>query len=399
MSPLSGISRTVIALGIASFFTDLSSEMIYPLLPAFVAGVLGAQAIALGAIEGVAESTAALLKAVSGWLSDHMKRRKPLIVSGYALAGLARPLIGLATAWVAVLALRFVDRIGKGLRTSPRDALIADVTPEEHRGVAYGLHRAFDHAGAVVGPLVAALLLKGLGFSLRDVFLLAALPAVVVLFVLVFLVKEPERGAEARAALSPREFPRAFRELGPGYRRLLVAVGLFTLGNAADVLILLRLQSAGLEAAWISVLWSLHHVVKMTATFGGGWLADRVGRREMLMAGWALFALVFLALGLASSVWVLVAIFLVYGLYFGLTEPAERALVAGLVPAERRGAAFGVFHGVIGLAALPANLLFGVLYEQVSPLVAFSTAAGFALLGTLALFSVRASDAADTEAR
>jgi MFS family permease len=228
----SRIPRTVVALGVVSLLTDLSSEMIYPLLPIFLASVLGAGAMALGLIEGVAESTAALLKVASGIWTDRARRRKPLVVAGYSLSGIMRPFIGLAAAWPAVLALRFADRVGKGLRTSPRDALIADVTDATARGTAYGFHRAMDHAGAVLGPLVAAVLLKLAGLPLRQVFLLSAIPAVAVLVVLLLGVKEPPPPPAAVPAAPKVLAP--WSALGPDYRRLLAAVLVFTLGNSTD---------------------------------------------------------------------------------------------------------------------------------------------------------------------
>ena len=377
------IPRTVIALGVVSLLTDMSSEMIYPLLPIFLASVLGAGAMALGVIEGVAESTAALLKVVSGIWTDRTQRRKPLVVAGYTLSGMMRPLIGLAAAWPAVLALRFADRVGKGLRSSPRDALIADVTDAGARGAAYGFHRAMDHAGAVLGPLVAAVLLKAAGLPLRQVFLLSAIPAVAVLAVLLLGVKEPPlQRAESPA---PRKFLAPWSALGPDYRRLLVAVLVFTLGNSTDAFLLLRLSQAGVATAGIALLWSAHHVVKMIANYYGGRLSDRVGPRAMILAGWLFYAAIYLTFGWLNSAPWLIAVFLAYGLYFGLVEPAERAWVASLVPQQLRGTAFGWYHCAVGLAALPASIVFGLLWQQWGAVVAFSAGGVFAALAALLL--------------
>ena len=381
--------RTVIALGFVSFLTDLSSEMIYPLLPVFLVDVLGAGAIALGAIEGIAESTAALLKVVSGWWTDRMHRRKPLIVGGYTLSGAARPLIGLAMAWPAVVLLRFGDRVGKGLRTSPRDALIADVTPPERLGAAYGLHRAMDHAGAVAGPLVAAGLLLIPAMTLRSVFLLAAIPAAVVVVVLVFGVNERRRPDDAAAEALSLET--GWRAMGTPMRRLLLALVVFTLGNSTDAFLLLRLADAGFAAGWIALLWSLHHLVKMGANLYGGQLSDRLGRRNLVIIGWMVYAAIYLGFGLTSSTAALVALFLGYGVYFGLTEPVERAWVATLAPEESRGSAFGFYHGAIGLTALPASLIFGFIYATAGPAVAFGTGAGLAVVATTLLLRVPAT--------
>ena len=381
------IPRTVIALGVVSLLTDLSSEMIYPLLPIFLASVLGAGAMALGLIEGVAESTAALLKVASGIWTDRTRRRKPLVVAGYTLSGMMRPLIGLAAAWPAVLALRFADRVGKGLRTSPRDALIADVTDASARGTAYGFHRAMDHAGAVLGPLVAAVLLNFAGLPLRQVFLLSAIPAVAVLVVLLLGVKEPPLGG-AESPVAPKILA-PWSALGPDYRRLLLAVLVFTLGNSTDAFLLLRLSQTGVSTAGIALLWSAHHVVKMAANYYGGRLSDRVGPRAMILAGWLFYAAIYLTFGWLTSAPALIAVFLAYGIYFGLTEPAERAWVASLVPPQLRGTAFGWYHCAIGLAALPASVAFGLLWQQWGAAVAFTAGAFLAALAAALLPGAR----------
>jgi MFS family permease len=378
-APAQALPRAVIALGVVSLLTDVSSEMIAPLLPVFVAAAVGGGALSLGLIEGVAESTAALVKLVSGALSDRMRRRKPLLVIGYALAGAARPLIGLARAWPVVLGLRFADRIGKGLRGPPRDALIADAVAEGARGRAFGFHRAMDHAGAVIGPLVAAALLAA-GFDRRDIFLSAAVPAFAVMVVLVFAVREPARPAPPPHASSAAQAP-----LGSDFRRLVAAAVLFTLGNSTDLFLLLRLHHAGLSDVALAVLWSLHHVVKMAAAYLGGRASDRVSRRPLLAAAWLLYAAVYLAFALLSSPTALVAIFLAYGLTFGIAEPVEKAWTADLVPPERRGAAFGWLHGAVGLAALPASLLFGAVWEWLGHGAAFALGAALAVVAAVAL--------------
>lgn len=383
---LRGLPHTVVALGIVSLLTDLSSEMIYPLLPVFLLDVLGAGALALGVIEGVAESTAALLKVASGWWTDRMGRRKPLIVAGYGLSGAMRPLLGLATAWPVVVALRFADRVGKGLRTSPRDALIADATSPERRGAAYGLHRAMDHAGAVAGPLVAAGLLLLPGVTVRTVFLLAAVPAVVVMLVLVTQVREPAPGASADEATPSR--PGDVGALGTAFRRLLVAVVVFTLGNSTDAFLLFRLADAGIASGWIAVLWALHHLVKAVANLAGGRLADRVDRRNLVVAGWMVYAAIYAGFGLTGRTAPLVVLFLAYGAYFGLTEPVERAWVAALAPVGRRGAAFGWYHGSVGVTALPASLLFGAVYAAAGAGAAFGMGAALAVVATILLLRV-----------
>jgi MFS family permease len=378
------LPATVIALGVVSLLTDLSSEMIYPLLPIFLTAVLGAGPQVLGLIEGIAESTASLVKVVSGLWSDRTPRRKPFVVAGYSLAGAARPLIGLAAAWPAVLLLRFADRVGKGLRTSPRDALIADATPVPLRGAGYGLQRALDHAGAVAGPLVAAGLLTLAGLSLRTVFLLAIIPAVAVVVVLVACVREPARTSQVPVRISG-----AWRELGSPLHVFLAALLLFTLGNSTDAFLLLRLSAIGLPAARVALVWSAFHVVKMVASVAGGRLSDRLGRKPMMISGWAFYAAVYGVFAVAGSPTVVIVTFLAYGLYYGMTEPVERAWVADLVPLQLRGTAFGLYHGVIGFAALPASLLFGLLWQRFGAPAAFFTGAGLALAATLVLGFVR----------
>jgi len=311
-----GVPRIVVVLGVASLFTDLSSEMIYPLLPIFLTATLGAGALSLGIIEGVAETTASVLKIVSGIWADRVTRRKPLVVTGYAIAGLARPLIGLAAGWPFVLAMRFTDRVGKGLRTSPRDALIADAVEPSRRGAAYGFQRMMDHGGAVAGPIVAAGLLSLGGLSLRTVFLLAAVPAAVVIAVLIFGLKETPRSL-AETAHDSR--PHAhWADLGRDFHLFLAALLLFTLGNSTDAFILLRLSEAGVPAAWVAILWSIHHVIKMSAAYVGGTLSDRVGRRGVILTGWGIYAAVYAVFAFFPSATILIGAFLIYGLYFGL---------------------------------------------------------------------------------
>lgn len=384
-----GIPATVLALGAVSFLTDLSSEMIYPLLPLFLSGTLAAGAMALGTIEGAAESAAALLKIVSGAISDRLHCRKPLILSGYTLAGAVRPLIGFAASWPMVLGLRLADRFGKGLRTSPRDALIADVTAPARRGTAFGFHRAMDHAGAMAGPLLAAALLSLGGFSLRAVFWAAAVPAAATVIILLLAVREPQR-----AAVEPPSPAETIPPMGRGFWPFLAALLLFALGNSSDAFILLRLSQVGISAQGIAVLWSLHHLVKMAATYGGGRCADRFGARPLIAAGWLYYAAVYALFACCSSAPSLIAVFLAYGLYYGLTEPAEKALLAKLAPPQRRGRAFGCYHAAIGLTALPASLLFGWLWNRSGAATAFGVGALLALAAALLVSCGKAEEAA-----
>ena len=378
------LPRTVIALGAVSLLTDASSEMIYPLLPIFLSSVLGAGPLAIGAIEGAAESVASLLKLASGWWSDRLPRRKVLVVVGYGIASIVRPLIGLAQSIAQVLAIRLTDRAGKGIRGAPRDALIADAVDPSQRGRAYGFHRAMDHTGAVVGPLVAAALLKWGGLSLRTVFLIAAIPAALAMITLIFGVKESQRSV-AQDGKKPN-FARA--GLDRRFWLYLVVLLVFTLGNSTDALLILRATELGVSAAMVPVLWAVLHVVKATSSTPGGTLSDRVGRRPLIIAGWVVYSAVYLGFAMASTSWHAWALFIAYGLYFGLTEGVEKALVADLVPADVRGAAFGWYNLTIGLAALPASLIFGGLWQTFGAPVAFVTGAGLALLASVGLYLV-----------
>ncbi|HZI27836.1 MAG TPA: MFS transporter [Gemmatimonadaceae bacterium] len=378
------LPRTVVALGAVSLLTDLSSEMIYPLLPVFLSTVLGAGPLAIGAIEGAAESIAALLKLASGWWSDRLPRRKPLVIAGYGIASVVRPLIGLVQSVGQVLAIRLADRAGKGIRGAPRDALIADAVDASQRGRAFGFHRAADHAGAVAGPLVAFALLAWVGVSLRTVFLLAAIPAAAAMIVLIFGVRE-----SARESVQPKDKTKLDRSgLSRRFWAYLGVLLVFTLGNSTDALLILRANELGVSAAIVPILWAVLHVVKSVSSTPGGVLSDRLGRRPLIVAGWLVYAAVYLGFAYASETWHAWALFVVYGLYFGMTEGVEKALVADLVPARVRGAAFGWYNLTIGLAALPASLLFGGLWQAYGADTAFITGAGLALVAAVGLTMV-----------
>lgn len=380
-----GVPTTVVALGVVSLLTDLSSEMIYPLIPVFLTTVLGAGALALGVIEGIAESAAAILKVISGWWTDRVQKRKPFVLAGYGIAGAVRPLIAFVTSWFGVVAIRFVDRVGKGIRTSPRDALIADVTPEETRGAAFGLQRGLDNLGAFLGPLVAAVLLW-LGLTLREVFFLAIIPAAAVILVIIWAVREPTSTHGPTG--DSKRVPGRWRELGGGYWSLIVAVFVFTLGNSADAFLLLRLSDAGVTVVWIAVLWALFSLVKTGADLIGGRLSDSVGRKRMVLTGWAYYAVIYLGMAFAQGTVALITLFLAYGIYFGFTEPVERAWVAGLAPADLKGSAFGYYNAAVGIGALPASIVFGGIWVAFGPEAAFSIGAALAALAAVLLVRV-----------
>jgi len=392
-----GITKNVFALGVVSALTDMSTEMIYPLLPIFLTSVLGVGTAFVGMIEGIAESTASVLKLFSGWLSDRLGKRKALAVAGYTISSLTRPLVAISTAGWHVLVARFIDRTGKGIRTSPRDALIADCTPEEHRGRAFGFHRAMDHFGAVIGPLLAfavlrILLVRGSGFAAsgaepapeqyRLLFWLAAIPAALTIIVLLGFVSECAPSGprtQGPPKLSLKGFDRRFKTF-------LVIVLVFTLGNSSDAFLLLRARDLGVSVPMIPILWILLHIVKSLSSMPGGILSDRLGRRTMILIGWGVYAAVYCGLGAATSVAHIWVLFAAYGLYFGATEGVEKALVADFVPSEARGTAYGVYNFAIGITALPASVLMGVLWQAAGPGAAFGLGAGLALLAAISLW-------------
>lgn len=364
-----------------SLLTDASTEMVYPLLPLFLTRTLGASAAFVGLVEGVAETTASLLKLVSGWLSDRLGRRKALVTWGYGLSSLTRPLMAMALLPVHVLGIRFLDRIGKGIRTSPRDALIADSTPVDAWGAAFGFHRAMDHLGAVVGPVLAFLLLPQVGGSYRAIFWLASIPAALCVLVLVMAVREMP------AQVPPSRLPiPSLRPLDARFKGFLLIVTLFTLGNSSDAFLLLRAREAGVSEGAIPLLWAALHIVKSASSLPGGILSDRIGRRSTIIAGWLVYAVVYAGFAAVGSVWQVWGLFLVYGLYFGLTEGVEKALVADLVPVEARASAYGVYHAAIGIAALPASLLLGWLWQSFGASVAFGTGAAMAAAAAVLLW-------------
>lgn len=376
-----GISGNILALGVVSLLTDVSSEMIYPLLPLFVSTVLGAGPAFLGMLEGAAESTAALLKLASGIASDGLPRRKPLVLCGYTLSSCARPLIAAATSPLAVLLVRLSDRLGKGIRTSPRDALIADSVDASLRGKAFGFHRSMDHAGAIIGPLLATLLLATTVRDLRTLFWLTAIPGIVAVLVIVFFVREPSRRDHSATAI------RLVTPRGDLLKFLLILL-LFTLGNSSDAFLLLRAGNLGVAPAKIPLLWAFFHLSKMLTATPFGALSDRLGRRILIIAGWLVYALSYLGFALATAEWQIWALFAFYGLFYGLTEGVEKALLTDLAPATERGSAFGWYHCAIGAGALPASLLFGFVWQLLSPQAAFAMGAGLALVSALLLVTL-----------
>ena len=374
-------------LGGVSLLTDASSEMIYPLLPAFLTGTLRAGPVFLGLVEGIAEAAASLLKIASGALADRSSRAKPLVVAGYGVSALARPCMALAAAPLHVLAIRLLDRVGKGVRSAPRDALLAAAVEPAERGRAFGFHRAMDNAGAVVGPLLAAAALAA-GLELRSVFALALLPGLLSVALLVLGVRD--------APLHPASVASERAPLPTGFLRYLGVLAVFTLGNSSDAFLLLRAEQAGIPLALLPLLWAAHHVVKASASTWGGALSDRAGRRPTILFGWSLYALSYAGFAIADGPLAMLALFVAYGLFHATTEGAERALVADLAGVASRGRAFGLFHAVTGALLLPASLLTGLLWQGFGAGMALLTGAALAGLAALGLLLfVPAGEATD----
>jgi MFS family permease len=355
--------------------------MVFPLLPVFLTSVLGAGPLFLGVVEGAADSASSLLRLPFGWLADRM-RRKPLVVAGYALANLARPGIALATAPWHVLVLRVCDRLGKGVRTAPRDALLADSVAASDRGRAFGFHMSMDHVGAVIGPLLATALFVALDRNYRRLFLLASLPG---LLSIVFTMARVDETDVRSAAGAEIPSPGALGDFDRRFVGLLVAVFLFGLGASTDAFLLLQLNASGIDVALLPFLWSALHVVKVASVYPLGRLSDRVGRLPLIVAGWGYYAAIYAGFAFFDDPRALAAAFIAYGLYYGLTEGAERALVGDLVSRERRGVAFGLYNAALGVAALPASALLGAIWQAHGRAAAFGFGAAMAALGTAVL--------------
>ena len=377
--PFLGLSKNVRNLGWVSFFNDVSSEMIYPLLPLFLTQVLGAGVLFVGLIEGIAESVSSFLKLFSGWLSDRFQKRKGIILFGYSLASITRPFVGLATSAFHILFLRFFDRVGKGVRASPRDALLSQSCKEEERGKAFGFQRAMDHAGAMVGPLITSLLMLVLTKDLRVIFCLSAISA---LFCLLILFRGVTDVTRNRTPMSPA-LKLHWNKWDKKFKYFLLIITLFTLGNSSDAFLLLRAKDLGIDIVSIPILWFVLHFSKTIFSIPGGSLSDRIGRRIVMILAWTVYGLVYLGFAFASKAYHIWLLFFIYGLFFGLSEGTERAWVADLVEESKRGTAYGVYHFFIGMATLPASLLMGLLWKTIGVQWAFLFGAVMALIAAL----------------
>jgi len=373
-----GINRNIAALGVTSLLTDVSTEMIIPVLPLFITATLKASVASLGVIEGVAESTASLLRLGSGWLSDRVGRRKPFLLFGYGLSTVAKATMGIAASWPAVLGLRFADRVGKGLRNPPRDALIADSVEPEARGRAYGFHRGLDTLGAAIGPLVAAALLAASPSDLRRVFLWSAVPGLLSLAVLGFFVRAPRH-----APAAGRPLHQEVRAMGAPFVRFLVADGLFQLANSSNAFLLLRAFDAGFTRIQVPLVYVGYNIAYALLSYPVGIVSDALGRRRLLVAAYALYALIYAGMAWRAERGLVLAAFLLLGLHSALLEVSERSMIADFVSPERRATAFGVYHTVVGLALLPASAVAGFLWDRYGARVTFGLDAGLALAAAL----------------
>jgi MFS family permease len=383
------LPRNVFAISLVSLLNDASSEIIYPLLPIFLSLTLGASPGVVGLIEGAAESISSLLKLFAGYFSDRRGKRKGFVVFGYVLSSFVRPVLAFAVNWYEVLAIRVSDRVGKGIRSAPRDAMIADTVRVEERGLAFGFHRAMDHTGAVAGPLLGYLLVllfavdrnSPTAGEFKMIFLAASIPALAAVAVAAFYVREVKHKRQADDMAVPAPVKLSLKGFDSNFKRFLWIVALFTLSNSSDAFLLLRARMAGVSVVVIPLLWATLHVSKVVSSLFGGDLSDRLGRRRLIISGWILYAAVYAGFAFVSnsfSVWIL---FIIYGIYFGFAEGAEKALVADLVPPEKRGTAFGLYNLAFGITVLPASLLMGALWDWRGPQTAFIVSA---LLGSTA---------------
>jgi MFS family permease len=382
--------RNVYLLGFVSLFTDLSSQMVFPLLPLFMTSVLGAGAMMVGLVEGGAEAVASLLKAVSGMWSDRVRRRKPFVIAGYTISALAKPLFAVAGSWAGVLGIRLAERTGKGIRNAPRDALIAESVDERRRGWAFGLHRAMDGTGSVLGAFAAFLLLPSLGY--RKLFLVAVIPGIIAIFFTLVLI-ERRRNVRRDADVPEEARPKiSFRILPSNLKLYILAAAVFTLGHFGYPFLLLRAKGVGLADVRAILFYVIFYVVYTLVSIPAGTLSDRVGRKPVILFCYPFFGLISIMLLVSATSWMVLACFVLYGIFYGMIDGVQRAFVADLAPAGLKATALGVFHSAIGLAALPGGLISGILWQKISPSATFIYAAFMSTIGLFLIISVSAPD-------
>jgi len=374
-----GFGRNVFVAGLVSFFMDVSSEMIYPLVPLFLANVLGVNKSVIGLIEGIAESTASLLKVFSGWFSDRIGNRKWLMAAGYGISTLSRPIVALATGWQHVMGSRFMDRFGKGVRTAPRDAIIAESSEKTHLGRAFGFHRSMDTMGAVVGPALAFLLLGIFLNNYRWVFWLSMIPGAIAVLLIIFFITEKKK-----AFIAHSERPKlTIKHFDWQFKFFVVIAIVFALGNSSDVFLILRAQQIGIPTVMIPILYLLFNLVYSISAIPAGIAADRFGRKRVILLGFVLFAILYYGFAVAEdarAVWIL---FGFYGVFMGLTEGIQKAFLATIIPSDFKATAFGVYNTAVGIAMFPASLIGGWLWDHVSPSATFYYGAIMAGLSAL----------------
>ena len=362
-----GLGRNIYISGLVSFFMDIGSEMIYPLVPLFLANVLGVSKSAIGLIEGVAESTASILKVFSGYLSDRIGNRKWLMVAGYGLSTLTRPIVALATTWHHVFAFRFFDRFGKGIRGAPRDALIAESTEKEFLGRAFSFHRSLDTMGAVVGPALAFFLLGISSNDYRTVFWLSIIPGIIAVLLIIFFITETSKPA---TELSQR--PKfTLKHFDWRFKFFVIIAAIFALGNSSDVFLILRAEEKGVPAVMIPVVYLLFNLVYSMSAIPAGIAADRFGKKRVILTGFVLFALLYYGFAVAADATAIWILFGFYGVFMGLTEGIQKAFLATIIPQQFKATAFGVYNTIVGIAMLPASLIGGWLWDHVSPSATF----------------------------
>jgi MFS family permease len=384
---LAGLPRGVWLLGWVSLATDAASEAIYPLLPFFLTQVLGASAVALGVVEGGAEAANSLLKIVSGRLADRGRAKRQLVLLGYGVSSAVRPLIAIATTWTQVFAVRVADRVGKGVRGAPRDAMLATWATPATRGKVYGFHQGMDNLGAVIGPVLASLFLVVYPGRYRTLFTLTIIPGAIAV-ALIFLLPDGDRPEAEAASLSPVPTDASPAPLPGRFHWFMAVLTLFMLGNSTDAFLLLRLTGAAGGARFVPLMWAGIHVVKTTVSVVGGSWSDRIGRRTVMAIGWIVYAVVYAGFAISDALPALLTWFLIYGFYYGFAEGTEKALVADLAPASRRGTAFGIYNAVSGLGALTASIIFGAIWTAYGSPAAFATGAALACVATALLFVV-----------
>ena len=360
------IPRNVWVAGWVSFFMDVSSEMVYPLVPLFLSSTLGVSKSAVGLIEGLAEATASVLKLFSGALADRFGKNKFLMGLGYGISTASRPLLAMAGGWGMVLTGRMADRTGKGIRTAPRDAIIALSTSPDRLGSAFGFHRAMDTAGAVVGPALALLLLAFWPSDYRLVFWCSILPGIVAVLLIVFFIS-----ADGPAPIRREAFTLSLHGFDSGFMRFMLVIGLFSLGNSSNAFLILKAEQVGMSGGWISAVYLTFNAVYAAMSMPAGMAADRLGRRLIIIAGFGLFACVYAGAALATTPWHMAGLFVIYGFYMGLTDGVQRAYLATLIPNHRKATGFGLYHMIVGLAILPASVVAGTLWDHVGPAAPF----------------------------